>query len=340
MQRASIFSDFLTALGVPHTQWYSDAQFDAMTFKSLFGLSKLLQGYGIDGEALEVPDKNAALDALTVPYLAYLPGNFVIVTATDGSSVTYLDGTADAPAIKSREDFCKDWSGIVFVAYPTDKSTEPHYASHRFTELGNKAKKWVLGAALAFVFVYLFVSGGIASHWSTILLTIINLGGLYVTYELLLKSLGMHSERGDAICGVLDRNGCHKVLNTSAAKFFGLFGWSEVGFAYFGVSLAALLAFPQHIGDLALINACCCPFSFWSVWYQKYRAKAWCTLCLITQALLWLSLACYIFGGWFRHSFPPGISFFVLGAAYVIALLGINALMPCFNKNRSNDETD
>ena len=88
MQRASIFSDFLTALGVPHTQWYSDAQFDAMTFKSLFGLSKLLQGYGIDGEALEVPDKNAALDALTVPYLAYLPGNFVIVTATDDSSVT------------------------------------------------------------------------------------------------------------------------------------------------------------------------------------------------------------------------------------------------------------
>ncbi len=340
MQRASIFSDFLTALGVPHTQWYSDAQFDAMTFKSLFGLSKLLQGYGIDGEALEVPDKNAALDALTVPYLAYLPGNFVIVTATDDSSVTYLDGTADAPSIKSREDFCKDWSGIVFVAYPTEKSTEPYYASHRFTELGNRAKKWVLGAALAFVFVYLFVSGGIAAHWSTVLLTIINLGGLYVTYELLLKSLGIHSERGDAICGVLDRNGCHKVLNTAASKFFGLFGWSEVGFAYFGVSLAALLAFPQHIGDLALINACCCPFSFWSVWYQKYRAKAWCTLCLITQALLWLSLACYIFGGWFRHAFPTGISFFVLGAAYVIVLLGINALMPFFNKNRSNDETD
>ena len=86
--------------------------------------------------------------------------------------------------------------------------------------------------------------------------------------------------RADKICGLIDRTGCGTVLSTKASKFFGLFGWSEVGFSYFGVSLACLLVFPQHIGYLALVNACCCPFSFWSVWYQKYRAKAWCTLCL------------------------------------------------------------
>lgn len=46
MKPASIFTNFLTELGVPHTRSYSDRRFEKMTFKSLFGLSKLLQSYG------------------------------------------------------------------------------------------------------------------------------------------------------------------------------------------------------------------------------------------------------------------------------------------------------
>ena len=97
-----------------------------------------------------------------------------------------------------------------------------------------------------------------------------------------------------------------------------------------------LLMFPQYIGFLALINACCCPFSIWSVWYQKYRAKAWCTLCLITQACLWLSLGCYAFGGWFGSSFPLDIHIIVIGSAYVAALLLINALSPYLERNENS----
>ncbi|MDE6436182.1 MAG: vitamin K epoxide reductase family protein, partial [Muribaculaceae bacterium] len=157
--------------------------------------------------------------------------------------------------------------------------------------------------------------------------------GLYVTFHLVLKSLNIHSERGDDICSLLDRTGCHTVLSTSASKFFGLFGWSEVGLSFFSVSLGCLLVFPEYIGYLALVNACACPFSFWSVWYQKYRAKAWCTLCLITQGCLWLSLACYAFGGWFRGAFPLSLQFFVLCATYIAALLGLNAIMPAMDKS-------
>ena len=115
----------------------------------------------------------------------------------------------------------------------------------------------------------------------------------------------------------------------------GIFSWSEVGISYFGVTLATLLLFPQYTGYLALINAICCPFSFWSVWYQKYRAKAWCTLCLITQACLWLSLACYILGGWFRHAFPLRAPFFIIAVFYVTVLLAVNALSPYLKKNET-----
>ena len=36
-----------------------------------------------------------------------------------------------------------------------------------------------------------------------------------------------------------------------------------------------------------VLNIFTLPYSFWSVWYQKAKAKQWCVLCLIIQALLW-----------------------------------------------------
>lgn len=331
---ATILSDLLSDLGVPHTVSYADRRFDRMTFKSLFGLSKELEGFGVDSEALALGDKSADLPRLTPPFLAHTPDGFVIVEniGPDKVSLRAFDG----PAEFAVPDFVKKWDGKVLLVYPHEDASEPDYSSHRFIELAIRAKRWVLAAALIFVFACGFIEAGLWRHVSTVLLTCISLAGLYVTYELLLKSYNIHSSRGDSICSIIDRSGCHTVLGTSAAKFFGLFGWSEVGFAYFSVTLAVMLLAPQHIGYLALINACCCPFSFWSVWYQKYRAKAWCTLCLITQACLWLSLGCYIFGGWFEGAFPLSVNFFVIGACYVAVLLLLNALSPFFDRNEKD----
>ena len=327
-----LFGTFLRALEVPFTHDYSARRFDTMTFQSLFGLSKLLEEYGVPNEALELPDKEGDLDKLTPPYLARVGSTFAVVTdAGDTVELNYGDGTG--PKRIPREEFMKIWSGVVLLAYPAEKSAEPDYGMHKFVEIGNKAKRWVLSATCLFIFAYLFISNGLYRHVSTVLLTTVDLAGLYVTYHLVLKSLNIHSERGDDICSLLDRTGCHTVLSTSASKFFGLFGWSEVGLSFFSVSLGCLLVFPEYIGYLALVNACACPFSFWSVWYQKYRAKAWCTLCLITQGCLWLSLACYAFGGWFRGAFPLSLQFFVLCATYVAALLGLNAIMPAMDKS-------
>lgn len=42
-----------------------------MTFKSLFGLSKVLADYGVDTEAYQLGDKSADLGKLTPPFLAH-----------------------------------------------------------------------------------------------------------------------------------------------------------------------------------------------------------------------------------------------------------------------------
>lgn len=338
MKPASIFTDFLADLDVPHTRQYSDECFADMTFRSLFGFSKLLESYGIPNEALDLPDKANDIHKLPVPFLARVGDSFVIVREVASNFVVIDDGVSDTSRSLPINKFMEKWSGVVLVAYPTHSSAEPCYCKHHLIDTAQRAKRWVLLAAAAFIFVYLFISNGIYAHVSTVFLTLIFGAGLYVTYELVLKSLNIHSDAGDSICGLIDRTGCHTVLSTKASTFFGLFGWSEVGFAYFSVSLGCLLVFPQYLPYLALINACCCPFSIWSVWYQKYRAKAWCTLCLITQGCLWGALICFLAGGWFRGAFPLYIEFFVLCASYVAALLAINAVTPLFDHNIKKPE--
>lgn len=330
----TILSDLLTALGVPHTVWYADQCFDGMTFKSLFGFTKALDTYGVASEGYLLADKAADLPLLTPPFLAHTPAGFVIVLDVKDNQVSL--NTFNGPTTMPTADFLDKWDGNVLLVFPSADATEPDYDEHRFTEIANKSKRWILGVLLVGIFAFAFAKSGLWHNVSTIMLTAITLVGIYITYELLLKSYGIHSEHGDSICGIIDRNGCHTVLGTSAAKFFGIFGWSEVGFAYFTITLLVLLLFPGQTGSLALINACCCPFSFWSVWYQKYRAKAWCTLCLITQACLWLSLACYFFGGHFSTAWPPTGATIIIGAAYAAMLLIINSLSPFFDRNEKS----
>ncbi|MBD5163999.1 MAG: hypothetical protein HDT09_04795 [Bacteroidales bacterium] len=332
----TLLSDFLTALGVPHTQWYSDRQFRSMTFKSLFGLSKLLESYGIPNEALKLSDKVADLNRLEAPFLAHTPDSFKIVESITPEQVTVrsYDGTV---ITESREDFIKSWDGIVLLAYPEADASEPDFRAHRLAEIVGGMRKWVLWALSLFVFAYLFISNGLWHNGWLTALTGITLVGIFVTYQLELKTLGIHTATADNICGVIDRGGCNSVLATPAAKFLGIFSWSEVGLSYFSVTLLTLLVAPEAAGWLALINACCCPYSFWSVWYQRFRAHKWCTLCLITQACLWLSLACYILAGAFKMAFPLKWDALLLVAVYGIVFLSLNLLNRFITRNSDEE---
>lgn len=197
----------------------------------------------------------------------------------------------------------------------------------------------MLWALLAAIFAYFFVTNGIYRQWSTVALTAFDLLGLWLTAMLMQKTLKIKSKAADHVCGILQAGGCDSILELKASSFFGIFKWSEVGFAYFSVSLAALLAFPGSIGALALCNVCCLPFTAWSIWYQKFRAKAWCTLCVSVQATLWLLFLCYLLGGWLSQALPLRLPTLVLAACYGATLLAINRFDNFKNPNIDN-ETD
>lgn len=326
----TIMSDFLRSLGVRHTDAYTNSQFRAMPFQTVFGMKKLLESYGVDCTGILLSD-NGQIDRLPVPFIAQTSRGLVIVTKVTPDKVEYLSQSVAETAM--RERFAAAMTGRVLIASPRPDACEPDYRTHRFTDAANRVKKWVLAIGVLALLGYLFVTNGIYSHVSTILLTVIDLAGIYITWLLVQKSAHIKNRHADAVCSVVEAGGCDDVLNMSASKFFGIFGWSEVGFAYFSVSLMCLLVFPQYIGYLALCNVLCLPFSFWSVWYQRFRAKTWCTLCLCVQAMLWLLFFCYLGGGWLREALPLRIEFFVLGLTYLTVMLALNALMPLIDRN-------
>lgn len=323
----NILSDYLGQLGVPCTPDYCARQIDGMPFKSLFGLSKLLAAYGVETKAYSLADKSQ-LAQLPVPFIAPTASGMVIVTGVGDSEVTYL--TRGVEERMERDAWAGAWSGVAFCGFPAPDACEPDYAAHRRIEFLTRArsKGILIGAAL--LFLYLFISNRIYAHVSTVLLTLFNLAGIYFTCLLVRKSLKIHSPAADRVCRVLQEGGCDSILETEASKFLGFFGWSEIGFTYFSVSLMSLLVFPQSVPYLALFNACCLPYTVWSIWYQRFRAGAWCTLCVSVQCTLWCLFFCYLGGGWFHGIFPLRADVVVLGVVYLTVLLVLNKILPKF----------
>ena len=308
-----------------------------MTFKSLYGLSHLLTEYGIANKGVKVADKSE-ITRITSPFLAQTrSGAFVIVTDIDsGKGTISYDSYGEAEST-DLEKFKAAWNGIALLAFPDKSSAEPDVRSHRITELVEAGSKYALAVAALAVFVWFFVTRRVYADVSTVLVAVLDCVGLYLSFLLMQKSLHIHTSASERVCSILEKGGCDEIVADKASKLFGVFSWSEVGFGYFSVSLATLLLFPHLWSQLAICNACCLPYSFWSIWYQKYKAHHWCTLCVGVQATLWLKFFCWLGGGWPSRAFPINADFLILVAVYVFAVLAINLIVRIF-KNLPKDE--
>ena len=130
------------------------------------------------------------------------------------------------------------------------------------------------------------------------------------------------------------------MLESDAAKLLGVFGWSEIGLGYFGANILLLQFLPHEIFLLAIINIFTLPYSFWSVWYQKTKARQWCPLCLIVQVLLWtIFIVDYSFG----YIQIPTLSYSVIqlfifiSSVYASSILIFNLLIPALSRGNGRE---
>jgi len=339
-KRQNIFVSLLELLKVKHTKELSNQHFNEHPHKyNLFGLSKMLSDYGIENAATRITDKENDLPEIQTPFIAQFGGEFAAVHKVESDKVSFL--WKGSPHILPMTKFVDGWSGVVLLAESSPASIEPDYKKHRKTELLQLLIKTLLFSACGFILLLTYLKGAFYTSVGFSLLLLINLTGVFVSWLLMLKHLRIHSQYADKICSLFKQSDCNNVLESDAAKLFGIIGWSEVGLGYFIANAVILLFAPALITYIALINIVTLPYAFWSVWYQYAKAKQWCPLCLIVQVLLWSIFAVNCIFGYIQIP-EPGIdallTLMIVGSGYAAAILAFNLFVPKVNTDKTIQE--
>lgn len=331
-----VMCDFLSALGVRHTDAYTTRRFLSMPFMSMFGMVNLLREYGVTASGYTLAAHKDEAGALPVPFVAPVScGRWIVVEGIDSNAVHALDGGKHISLPRDR--FADSWSGVALVADSVaPRASEPQYRAHRLTEIMTSVSRLATFVLAIVMAAMIIVLNRLWAKPEIIPLLLLNGIGLTLSILLMLKNNGVHTRAADSVCGILQRTGCSRVMDVGGT-FLGIFHWSEVGVSYFSVSLAALMLFPVTLPWLAVVNVCCLPYTLWSVSYQHFKVHAWCTLCLGVQLTLWLLFGCYAFTGWWHASFSLSTGAALL-VAYALTMLVLNHISTIIK--RFADECD
>ena len=355
----NLFLHLCEALHIPHTSNYTNQLFDAHPYKyTLFGLYRLLTEYEVESEGIQFADKEEALSSLQVPFVAQVANDLAIVTGITDTEVTYT--WYDKTLRVSRELFLSQWSGIALLVSPSSESGEPHYEAHRRAEQILRLKRWGAVGSMAVILVCLLVRQAPLFTLLHALMLLLNAAGIFVSYLLLLRQLNISSATADRLCNLLKRATCTDVLETPAAiAAFGI-SWSEVGAAYFASNLLALLLEPSLLPLIACLSIGAVGYVLWSLWYQRFRAHSWCTLCLLIQAVLILQAITSVLYLCFSPAAPPLClshiipsslftfhfslfifpfsSFLLYFSLFLFFLLSLNLTLPIITKARKAEQ--
>lgn len=315
-----------------HTKRFSDKYYNEHPHKyNLYGISKMLSNYKIENAATTIKDKENDIFNIETPFIAHAGGDFVIVHKVQQSKIQYISNNLNISLLPT--DFCELWSGIILLVETNSESIEPNYKINRRKEIFQSILNSSFILILSLLLIKVFIVNQIYSNFGLILLALINLIGLYICYLILKKQMKVSSQSSDRICSLFKQNHCNDILESDASKILGLIGWGEIGFGYFISNIVLILFCPQLISYLALINICALPYSFWSVWYQKVKAKQWCPLCLTILVLLWTLFIVNLFFGYIQIPILGVSVLLSIISVYLIPQFAINALIYYINKS-------
>ncbi len=332
---SQFFLFLLDLLDVPHSDVRARKDFESQpSIWTIFGLAVLLTRYHIANKAIEFTDRTDVTGA-ACPFVAILGGEYVIVLSIGQDYVSLV--RSDGRQLEmSKPHFLSNWNGVALLVSSDEDSRQPGFSDLKRNELNSTIKRIGAIASMLIISGIAVYMSPFSSDWSWWTVLAVNLFGLCVGYMLLLKQLHIDNAVVSKICGLIKESHCDNVTQSDASTLFGLVKLSEVGFAYFSLNVVCLLLFPALAFPLALVSVCVLPFTLWSLWYQKFKARSWCMLCLLTLCAMWLQAGVYVSAGAF--SFPPSnwiVLTTALLSAYALSTLAVNRVMSLVDRGQS-----
>lgn len=273
---------------------------------SLSSIANSLTDWNIDNLSLRLsPNEFERIHEFNAPFVGIVNKNgenrFLLVDKVEKNTVHYQN--TEGRASEAIDSFFQNWTGYALLAFPTEKAGERNFiAKKKQTILQNLlliALAFAIITGLVWLFTRVYQSDlGLQG----VVLVVLKLMGLVISSLLIKHDFDAENSIVNRVCSA-NKSDCNKVLNSKDAKLFGLVSWSELGLIYFGGSLLFLLFSFLKVSDaiptLFYFNASCVLFSFYSLWYQAFKAKEWCYFCLAVLGIFALEFIVLLpFSGW------------------------------------------
>ncbi|MGB3466282.1 MAG: vitamin K epoxide reductase family protein, partial [Cyclobacteriaceae bacterium] len=259
----------------------------------LSAVTILLDYYGVDSLLVKI-SKNELTEidypCITSVKNKYGMFQYIVLTDVKNDSVYYFNNEGKNITIKINE-FLKAWSMICILLDATEIKEEVGYSTNKKRNRikRNSVLLSISLLCLGFIFIVDKIPLEILS-FPIVFLIIIKLVGAVISFSILSKNIGLNSKILDNICGKTSKFDCEKVLNSPNSSLFGI-NLTEIGITYFVATTVILLLTMRNNSFweiLIILNLFSVSFSFVSIYYQAFKIKAWCSLCLFILILFWL----------------------------------------------------
>jgi uncharacterized membrane protein len=276
-------------------------------YPSLSSVSYVLDTLKISNLAIDIGYER--LHEITTPCLAALTiegGIFVLVKSIKNGFIEWWH-SEDEIKIETVESFRTHWQGIILLAESNEESGDENYKNSRNQEVMQQIFR------ITFITLALVVGASglyltFLEHTSVFVLMLLftKLAGILVSSLLLWHLIDNQNPFLKNVCQINNSTDCNSVLNSEVATIGGILSWSEVGFFYFSGSFIAITLSGQENAItqvLAYLNLLALPYTIFSIYYQTWRIKKWCILCVFVQILLWVEFSLFFTNSSFRLPF-------------------------------------
>lgn len=225
--------------------------------------------------------------------------NLLWIKEISGTTVIYSNGKSDPV-----ETFLSQWRGVAVLLQIEKGESEDEFEYH------NSKLKQI--RSLRFIMITGFIGiliGYSLIHLSdpfTICSLLSKIGGLLFSFLLIAMELGFKIAATEKLCSISTGNGCEKVTRSRMSSITRNIKLADLGLIYFTTTLIFQLT--GSIAVLASIALLCIPLIIISIWYQTFKLKVFCPLCLSVMLMLVFDILIYYFAGIYSFSLFKQIS--------------------------------
>jgi len=184
----------------------------------------------------------------------------------------------------NKEEFLSNWTGLIVAIEKNVCKPKKKIDS----------KKIILKTALIIcILLAIFYISLITKSFIQTLYLIFSILGFTISFIIVKEKLNLDSVLSK-FCTLTKNTDCETVLNSKEARIFGFIDLSDSSIIYFSFITLSFIYNPNNT-FFYILSLLSLPLIAYSIYYQKFRIKKWCPLCLSIASILALQFTLTFF---------------------------------------------